>query len=149
MEAAKVSTVKDVSAQAFITEYAQYLKKTDKLEIPPWADLVKTGKNRILAPYDNDWLYVRTAALARKIYLRPGLGVGAFKKLYGGSKDNGTRPDHFATASGKVIRYCLKQLEKLGLVESFEKGSSEEKKGRFITKMGQIELNSIARQIKQ
>ena len=149
MEAVKVSTVKDVPAAAFIAEYAQYLKKTDKLEIPAWADLVKTGKGRILAPYDSDWLYVRTAALARKIYPRPGLGVSALKTIYGGSQDNGTRPDHFATASGKIIRYCLKQLQKLGLVQSFEKGSSEEKKGRWVTKMGQIELNSIARQIKQ
>jgi small subunit ribosomal protein S19e len=149
MEATKVSTVKDVLAAAFITEYSQYLKKTDKLEIPAWVDLVKTGKNRILAPYDNDWLYVRTAAVARKIYLRPGLGVSVLKKMYGGSQDNGTRPDHFAKGSGKVVRYCLKQLERLGLVQSFEKGSSEERKGRFITKLGQIELNSIARQIKQ
>ena len=29
-------------------------------------------------------------------------------------------------------------------MERFEKNSSEEKKGRYITKMGQIELNSIA-----
>jgi len=77
------------------------------------------------------------------------VGVSALKTIYGGSQDNGTRPDHFATASGKIIRYCLKQLQKLGLVQSFEKGSSEEKKGRWVTKMGQIELNSIARQIKQ
>lgn len=149
MEAVKVSTVKDVPAAAFITEYALYLKKTDKLELPAWADLVKTGKGRILAPHDSDWLYTRTAALARKIYLRPGLGVSVLQKIYGGSQDNGTRPDHFAKGSGQVVRYCIKQLEKLGLVQFFAKGSVEEKKGRCITKVGQIELNSIARQIKQ
>lgn len=35
------------------------------------------------------------ASMARKVYLRGGLGVGAFRRIYGGSKRNGSRPPHF------------------------------------------------------
>lgn len=72
--------VKDVSAPEFIAAYAAYLKRSDRLEIPPWADYVKTGLCKELAPYDKDWLYIRAASIARKIYLTPNLGVGTLRK---------------------------------------------------------------------
>ena len=100
-------TVKDISAPKFIAAYADYLKRSNKLDIPPWVDYVKTGKFKELAPYDRDWLYIRAAALARKVYLRTHLGVGALKKIYGGLQRNGTAPEHFSKGSGKVIRYLL------------------------------------------
>lgn len=43
---------------------------TGKLEVPVWVDVVKTGTGKELAPYDADWFYIRTAAVARHIYLR-------------------------------------------------------------------------------
>ena len=33
---------------------------------------------------DEDWLYVRTASMVRKIYIRKGMGVGAFRTLCNG-----------------------------------------------------------------
>lgn len=47
------------SADAFITAYASHLKRSGKLEVPVWVDLVKTGSFKELAPYDPDWYYVR------------------------------------------------------------------------------------------
>ena len=47
------------SAEAFITAYSSHLKRSGKLEIPTWVDLVKTGSQKELAPYDPDWFYVR------------------------------------------------------------------------------------------
>jgi hypothetical protein len=38
-----VSSVKDVSAAKFIAAYAAHLKKSNKLTIPEWVDIVKTG----------------------------------------------------------------------------------------------------------
>lgn len=46
---------------------------TGKLEVPVWVDVVKTGTGKELAPYDADWFYIRTAAVARHIYLRESL----------------------------------------------------------------------------
>jgi hypothetical protein len=39
------------------------LKRSGKLEIPTWVDLVKTGSQKELAPYDPDWFYVRAGEL--------------------------------------------------------------------------------------
>lgn len=52
-------TVRDVDAQKFVVAYAAHLKRTGKLEVPSWVDLVKTAPHKELAPYDADWFYVR------------------------------------------------------------------------------------------
>lgn len=144
----KPQSVKDVPAAEFIAAYAAYLKRTDKLKIPVWVDYVKTGKNKELAPYDKDWLYIRAASIARKIYLRPNLGVKTLRKLYGGSQNNGTAPSHYVTASGKLLRYLVDQLEKLKIVELDHSEKVRGKTGgRRITRHGQQELDSIARQL--
>ena len=144
----KALVVKDVSAPQFIAEYAAYLKRTDKITVPNWAEYVKTGSSRQLAPYDKDWLYIRAAALARKVYLRPNIGVGALKKLFGGSKNYGTTPCHYVQASGKIIRYLLAELEAKAIIETIKDDDSSKTSGRRITRKGQQELDSIAKQIK-
>lgn len=47
------------SPDAFINAYAAHLKRSGKLEVPTWVDLVKTGHYKELAPYDADWYYTR------------------------------------------------------------------------------------------
>jgi len=120
--------VKDVEAAKFINAFAQHLKRQGRFEMPKWADVVKTAKFKELAPTDPDWLYVRTASIVRKVYIRGGSGVGGFKKVYGGQYRRGTMTKTFAKGSGKIIRYILQQLEEMGLVEQDENG------GRKITK---------------
>merc|ERR1711896_16831 len=102
------------------------------------ADLVTTGKTKELAPYDPDWIYTRAASMVRKIYIRGGVGVGAFRKIYGGQFRRGTQKNIFAKSSGKMLRYILQQLEEMGLIEQDEEG------GRKITKEGQRELDTVA-----
>ena len=53
------------SAEAFISAYASHLKRSGKLEVPTWVDLVKTGSFKELAPYDPDWYYVRAGPYAQ------------------------------------------------------------------------------------
>eukprot|EP00455_Lapot_gusevi_P029908 TRINITY_DN3205_c0_g2_i4.p2 TRINITY_DN3205_c0_g2~~TRINITY_DN3205_c0_g2_i4.p2 ORF type:complete len:171 (-),score=91.20 TRINITY_DN3205_c0_g2_i4:81-533(-) len=133
-------TVKDVPADAFIGALAEHFKKSGKIELPVWHNLVKTASFKELPPIDPDWMFVRAASLARKVYLNPGLGVGAYSSIYGGSARRGVRrPRHGEAATG-VIRYLLKQLESNGLVE-------QAAKGRKITKEGQRELDTIAGQV--
>lgn len=52
--------------------------------MPDWVDLVKSARFKELAPYDEDWYYTRCAALARHIYFRSPVGVGAVTKIFGG-----------------------------------------------------------------
>jgi ribosomal protein S19E (S16A) len=56
---ARSITVRDVIASDFIAAYAEVLKNNDKFVVPKWADLVKTGVSKELAPYDPDWYFVR------------------------------------------------------------------------------------------
>merc|ERR1712032_49659 len=141
MSGAPCKTVKDVQSHEFVVAYAAYLRSTGKFETPAWVDLVKTAPHKELAPYEPDWYYIRAASIARQIYLRGGRGVGGLRKLYGGSKRRGSRPNHFGKASGSIIRHILKQLEDLKIVKECEKG------GREITSDGQRDLDRIAGRI--
>ncbi|XP_073286488.1 small ribosomal subunit protein eS19z [Primulina huaijiensis] len=134
-------TVKDVSPHEFVKAYAAHLKRSGKMELPEWTDIVKTGVLKELAPYDPDWYYIRAASMARKIYLRGGIGVGAFRRIYGGSKRNGSRPPHFCKSSGSIARNILQQLQVMGIVEMEPRG------GRRITSNGQRDLDQVAGRI--
>ena len=135
------TTVKDVPAFDFINAYAKHLKRGGKIEIPKWTEICKTAKHKELAPYDPDWFYVRAASVARKLYIRSGTGVGAFRKVYGGKNRRGTCKSRFSKASGNVIRTVLKQLEAIKVVEKDSTG------GRKMTSEGQRDLDRIAGQV--
>ncbi len=100
-------TVKDVPAIDFITAFAAYLKKSELIAEPKWLNFVKSSCKKELAPYDPDWLYTRAAAIARKVYLRHNIGVGALKHIYGGRWRRGVRAPRHGVAGKKIIRYCL------------------------------------------
>ncbi|CAI0428448.1 unnamed protein product [Linum tenue] len=119
--AVKSGTVKDVSPHEFVKAYAAHPKRSDKtlaaeildesatseasnfepqIELPPWIDIVKTGKLKELAPYDSDW-------------------------IYGGSKRNGSRPPHFCKSSGAIARHILHQLQLNNIVELEPSGGTK------------------------
>ncbi|TQD88441.1 hypothetical protein C1H46_025965 [Malus baccata] len=53
-----------------------------RIELPDWTDIVKMATFKELAADEPDWYYIRSASMSRKIYLRGGLGVGAFRRIY-------------------------------------------------------------------
>ncbi len=110
------ASVKDIPAQKFVTALAAHFKNQNKVEVPAWHDLVKTGPGRELAPQDADWYYVRLAAVARRVYLSGGVGVGSLARRFGGGAKFGVRNPHHQDASRSPIRHALAQLEKLKLV---------------------------------
>ena len=115
-----------------------------QVQLPAYVDYAKTGAFKELAPLDADWYYVRTAAIARRVYLRQGLGVGAMRRMFGGSSNKKGRvtPEHHAPAAGGVIRHALHTLETLGLVEKLAGG-----KGRRITSEGQRQMDLVAARV--
>merc|ERR1719454_2033218 len=137
-EGRTIKTVKDIDAASFISSFSKHLKRQGRFEMPKWADVVKTAKFKELPPSDPDWLYVRTASMVRKVYIRKGMGVGAFRKVYGGQQRRGTCTKVFSKGSGRIARYIVQQLEEMGLVEQNEDG------GRMITKEGQRELDTVS-----
>jgi len=137
-EEARGICVRDVAATDFIKAYSEHLKNSDKFDLPVWADTIKTGVFKELAPYGDDWYYIRAASIARRVYLRPGIGMGQLQKWYGGAYRNGTKTEHFRKASSGVIRSVLKQLEEMKVVEQLPSG------GRRMTVVGQQDLDRIA-----
>ncbi|KAL1405159.1 Protein component of the small (40S) ribosomal subunit [Vanrija albida] len=130
--------VRDVSAEEFIKAYSSHLKRSGKLEIPTWVDIVKTGAQKELAPYDPDWYYVRAASVARHIYLRKHVGVGALAKLHGTKHRRGVRPGHHRDSATGVERSVVQALEKIGVLEAHPDG------GRKISQDGMRDLDRIA-----
>lgn len=72
------TSVKDVDQHEIVSQIAGFLKKSGKVKVPEWADLVKLGKHKELAPIDADWYYVRTASIARRLYVRSSVGQSFF-----------------------------------------------------------------------
>ena len=64
------------------------------------------------------------ASMTKKIYLRHGLGVGAFRRTDGWSKRNGSRPPHFFKRSGAIDRHILQQLQKVNIIDIWSEGVS-------------------------
>jgi len=72
MSAARGVNVKDVPSDQFVVAYAAHLKRIGKIEVPKWADLVKTGSYKELAPYDPDWYYIRAGMHSPRVRRRRG-----------------------------------------------------------------------------
>jgi len=134
-------SVKDVNQHEFVKAFAEFLKKSGKIKVPEWTDVVKLAIYKELAPYNDDWFYIRTASVARHLYIRSPVGVKSFAKIYGGRKNNGTCPSHFCPASRNVARKCLQALEQLKLVEKDANG------GRRLSSQGHRDLDRIAAQL--
>merc|ERR1712142_574635 len=135
-------SVKDVNQQHFTKAFAAFLKKSGKVKVPEWADLVKTASFKELAPFDEDWFYTRLSAIARHIYMRSPVGVGAVKRIFGGRINRGSAPSHYCRSSGSIARKALQTLEVLKLVEKAANG------GRRLTSQGHRDLDRIASQIR-
>merc|ERR1711862_519131 len=121
---------------------AAHLKKSGKMGVPECVDIVKTNNRKELAPYDEDWFYVRCASMARHMYIRSPVGVSTIRKIYGIRSNNGSCPSHWARGSGSVARKALQALEGLKLAEKDPNG------GRRLTSQGRRDLDRIAAQPK-
>ncbi|CAB4061301.1 RP-S19e [Lepeophtheirus salmonis] len=135
-------SVKDVDQQVFVKALAAFFKKSGKVKLPDYVDYVKTNIAKELAPYDEDWFYIRCASVVRHIYIRSPIGVSTVRKIYGVRKNNGSCPSHWSRGSGTVARDALQTLEELKLVR-------KENGGRVLTSQGRKDLDRIASQIKR
>ena len=131
-----MTTVFDVPADLLIEKVADEFKNNDKINSPAWSNFVKTGVHKERKPERDDWWYVRTASIIRRVYIDGPVGVMSLRTFYGGKKDRGVRPEVFRKGSGSIIRTALHQLEDAGLVEKVEGGRVVSPAGRsFLDKM--------------
>lgn len=115
-----------------LEELSKTLKSEKLVEMPNWAKFVKTGVSKEKTPFDDEWWYMRSASILRKVYLKGPIGPERLSNDYGSRKNRGSMTDKFFPGSTKVIRVVLQQLEKSQLVEQ----SKTKKKGRVMTEKG-------------
>ena len=63
-----MATVFDVNANELITRAKEELKKIEQIKPTEWAKYVKTGVSRERAPIQEDYWYIRAAAIMRQLY---------------------------------------------------------------------------------
>ncbi|MDO8538585.1 MAG: 30S ribosomal protein S19e [archaeon] len=133
-------SVYDVKAADLIKEISTDLK--DKVTQPKFVKFVKTGRHRERPPTQIDWFYTRMASMLRKIYIEGPVGTQSLRTYYGGRKNRGSEPSHSYKGSGKIIRTCLQELEKLELIK-------KQKTGRIITAKGEKYLSEKSKHVLQ
>ncbi|MCJ7450451.1 MAG: 30S ribosomal protein S19e [Candidatus Nanohaloarchaeota archaeon QJJ-9] len=135
-------TVYDVRANPLIEKTAEKLEEeVEEVDAPEWAEYVKTGVSRERTPEQDNWWYLRTAAILRKLYMDGPLGVEKLRTVYGSRQKRGHQTEHFNKASGKVIRTVLQQLNDTELV------GLEEGEGRKVTPEGQSFMDELAEEV--
>ena len=134
--------INDIPQEKVIEKTAEALKKIPEIKAPEWANFVKTGMNRERPPVNNDWWYVRSASVLKKVGVLGPVGVNKLKKKYGGKKNRGHKPEKRYDASGNILRKILQQLEKAGLIEQTSKGVH---KGRVLTNKGKSFLDKSSK----
>jgi len=135
-------TIYDVDANAFVTATAEEMKQIEQIKAPAWARFVKTGVFKERPPAQDDWWYMRSASILRKIHLKGPIGVSKLRTLYGGKKNNGVAAEHVYRASGNILRKILQQLEAAGLAKQT---TINGRKGRIVTPKGESFMNKVAK----
>jgi len=136
--------MRNVTPNKLIKRVSEKLKKNGNIKPPDWSRYVKTGASTERPPLQDDWWFLRSAAILRKIYIYGPVGTQRLRTAFGGRRRRGHKPPHHRKAGGKIIRLMLQQLEKSGYIQKTEKP----KKGKIITPKGQKLLSKMAREIK-
>ena len=151
-----MTTVYDIPADIFNPALAAAMEDQKAVSMPDWGQYVKTAVDRERPPTQENWWYLRTAAILRKVARNGPIGVTHLAQAFGGKKDNGAMPNTPGVASRHIIRTALQQLEDAGLVEKVptkevetEDGKVQLYAGRRITAAGQKLVDNIAHSVRE
>ena len=138
-------TAFDIPPENLIKGIADELKKLDHVQAPAWAPFVKTGVHKDRPPEQDDWWYLRTAAILRKLYFAgTPYGVARLSKRFGGTRKSRARKvKHFSKGSRNIIRTIFHQLERAELV------TLREGRGRVLSDKGVSFIDKIATKLKR
>ena len=145
-----MTTVYDIPADILMPALADAMAEQDAISTPEWAEYVKTAVDRERPPTQDNWWFLRTAAILRKVARNGPIGVTHLAQAFGGKKDNGVMPNTPGVASRHIIRTALQQLEDAGLVEKVPTkvvGGEEPVQlyaGRQVTAAGQKLVDNVA-----
>lgn len=128
-----------VQPEKLVEEIAMKLKEYPEISPPEGSKFWKTAFFKELAPLDSEnFWYIRSASILRKIKKFGPIGVNKLRKFYGGRNRKGPGLHHSAKGSGKIIRVILQQLEDAKLIKK------KEKEGRIVSAEGTSFLDRTA-----
>ncbi|MFX0104267.1 MAG: 40S ribosomal protein S19 [Candidatus Hodarchaeota archaeon] len=128
-----------VQPEKIVEEIAEKLKQYPEISPPEGSEFWKTAFFKELAPLDSEnFWYIRSASILRKVKKFGPIGVNKLRKLYSGRNRKGSGLHHSAKGSGKIIRVILQQLENAKLIEK------KEKEGRIVSAEGTSFLERTA-----
>lgn len=134
-----MATIYDVPADALIEATAERL--ADRIEEPAWVEFSKAGTHKELPPVQDDFWFVRSASLLRRVAQEGPIGVERLATQYGGkgkgSNRYQSRPGSHEGGSRNIIRTSLQEMEDENLVETAQG------EGRRITDEGHAFLVNI------
>jgi len=133
-----------VDANQLIELLAKELKSMQQIKAPAWAAFVRTGVHKERPPVNEDWWYIRAAAILRTVARLGPVGTSKLQTKFGGKHSRGHKSERFARGSGSIIRKSLQQLESAGLVKPTVKGVH---KGRIITEKASSLMDSLAAKV--
>ena len=137
----KMVAFKDVNPDIAIRTIAEELKKMEQMKPHASSLVVKSGVNTERPPMQDDFWYIRSAAILRRVYISGPVGTQRLRTVFGGKRNKGHKPSHHKPAGGKFIRMMLQQLDAAGLTRKVDKP----KRGRMVTPKGQKFLEALAK----
>jgi len=105
-------TAFDVEPNKLNRAVAKKLMEEKLVSPPEWIIYVKTGPHRERAPQDENFWYMRCAAILRTLYIKGPMGVSLLREKFGGKPGSRSGRMHATKAGGSIIRKALQQLEK-------------------------------------
>ena len=70
-----MTTYYDVPADLLIGSLSTELQGFEQINPPEWAEYVKTGTHRERPPTQEDWWFIRSAAVLRKVGMKGPIGT--------------------------------------------------------------------------
>ena len=143
-----MTTCHDVPADLLIGELSARLSEVDSINPPEWSKIVKTGTHRERPPAQDNWWYIRSAAVLRKVGKLGPIGANHMAQHFGGPKDRGVKPNRAVAGSRNISRTVMQQLTTAGLIQSKMNLSGTVNHGKVLTPAGQKMLDSVAHSVR-
>jgi len=143
-----MTTYHDVPADLLIGELSARLAEMEAISPPEWSSIVKTGTHRERPPSQDNWWFIRSAAILRKVGKLGPIGANHMAQHFGGPKDRGVKPNRAVAGSRNISRTIMQQLFNAGLIESKMNVAGNVNHGKVLTPKGQSLLDSVAHDVR-
>ena len=143
-----MTTYHDVPADLLISELSARLAEMEAISPPEWSSIVKTGTHRERPPSQDNWWFIRSAAILRKVGKLGPIGANHMAQHFGGPKDRGVKPNRAVAGSRNISRTIMQQLFNAGLIESKMNVAGNVNHGKVLTPAGQSLLDSVAHEVR-